>query len=139
MDITALSWAVTAELCLGPQGHGSSSPSVQALKPPWSSEAECQGKAGQFPYTVWGRASEVYTDHDPYPPVVVTFPKNSWPWGHLIHWPQERRMTYLINKSRQVPKFKPSTMASSLNLFKKKKCYLLESPPRPHQRKIKNH
>lgn len=47
-------------------------------------------------------------------------------------------MTYLINKSGQVPKFKAATRVSSLNFFRKEKRYLLGSPPRPHKHEAKN-
>ena len=134
-------WAVTTELSPGSEGHGSSTPSPagqdsQGLKPAWSNETVKESQAS-IPYRAQDRAFTVHTDHDPCPPVSITFPKISCPLGHLIYWPQGKKMTYLINKSGQVPKFKPATRVSSLNFFRKEKCYLLGSPLRPHKHEAK--
>lgn len=110
---------------------------ARACSQPVATMDNVKERQANIPYSARDRAFAVYIDLGPCPPSLVTFPKNFWPWGHLIYWPQGRKMICLINKSGQAPRFKPLIIASSLNLFREEICYSLGSL-RLHKHKVKS-
>lgn len=56
---------------------------------PAAMTARVKERQANILYWAWGWASAVYTDLDPCPPLLVLFPKDSWPWGQYLLAPGE--------------------------------------------------
>lgn len=83
-------------------------------------------------YLVGGRASAAHADHDPCVPVSSIFSENTWPFGHLVHRPQARRMTYQINRG----KFPRPRLSMSTGKWNVLYWCLLEGPTNMRQKPL---